>query len=103
MSYEEKSRPLRRRRLRVPPRAAADSGRVQFQRLAIYGLARASRCTGIAALLQDRDLIESAANSLIIAIACHASLRPSCGTLAAYALWKRSLRVGRRARSISRW
>jgi spermidine/putrescine transport system permease protein len=41
------------------------------------------------ALFQDRDLMESAANSLIIAIASTA-LATVCGTLAAYALWKKS-------------
>jgi spermidine/putrescine transport system permease protein len=41
------------------------------------------------ALFQDRELMESAANSLIIAIVATA-LATVCGTLAAYALWKRS-------------
>ena len=41
-----------------------------------------------AALAQDRDLIEAAANSLIIAVIATA-LATVCGTLAAYALWKR--------------
>jgi spermidine/putrescine transport system permease protein len=41
-----------------------------------------------AALLQDRELIESAANSLIIA-AASTVLSTILGTLAAYALWKR--------------
>ena len=43
-----------------------------------------------AALLQDRELMESAANSLIIAVAS-TTLATACGTLAAYALWKRSV------------
>jgi spermidine/putrescine transport system permease protein len=42
-----------------------------------------------AALAQDRDLIQAAANSLIIAVVATA-LATVCGTLAAYALWKRS-------------
>jgi spermidine/putrescine transport system permease protein len=42
-----------------------------------------------AALAQDRDLIEAAANSLIIALVATA-LATVCGTLAAYALWKRA-------------
>jgi len=42
-----------------------------------------------AALAQDRDLIEAAGNSLIIAIVATA-LATVCGTLAAYALWKRA-------------
>ena len=42
-----------------------------------------------AALGQDRDLIEAAANSLIIAVVATA-LATVCGTLAAYALWKRA-------------
>jgi spermidine/putrescine transport system permease protein len=42
-----------------------------------------------AAMAQDRDLIEAAANSLIIALAATA-LATVCGTLAAYALWKRA-------------
>jgi spermidine/putrescine transport system permease protein len=42
-----------------------------------------------AALAQDHDLIEAAANSLIIAVVATA-LATVCGTLAAYALWKRS-------------
>jgi spermidine/putrescine transport system permease protein len=41
------------------------------------------------ALFQDRELMESAANSLIIAMVATA-LATVCGTLAAYALWKRS-------------
>jgi spermidine/putrescine transport system permease protein len=41
-----------------------------------------------AALAQDRELIESAMNSLIIAIAATA-LATAIGTLTAYALWKR--------------
>lgn len=41
-----------------------------------------------AALAQDRELIESAVNSLIIAVAATA-LSTMIGTLAAYALWKR--------------
>ena len=41
------------------------------------------------ALFQDRELMESAANSLIIAVVATA-LATLCGTLAAYALWKRS-------------
>ena len=41
------------------------------------------------AILQDRDLMESAANSLIIGVAA-TLLATACGTLAAYALWKRS-------------
>ena len=41
------------------------------------------------ALAQDRDLIEAALNSLIIAVAATA-LATVCGTLAAYALWKRA-------------
>ena len=41
------------------------------------------------ALLADRDLLESAANSLIIAIAA-TILATIVGTLAAYALWKKS-------------
>ncbi|HEY1760134.1 MAG TPA: ABC transporter permease [Bryobacteraceae bacterium] len=42
-----------------------------------------------AALAQDRDLIDAAANSLIIAVVATA-LATVCGTLAAYALWKRA-------------
>jgi spermidine/putrescine transport system permease protein len=42
-----------------------------------------------AALAQDRDLIQAAANSLIIAVVATA-LATVCGTLAAYALWKRA-------------
>src|SRR5580704_12661499 len=42
-----------------------------------------------AALLQDRELIESTANSLIIA-AASTVLSTILGTLAAYGLWKRS-------------
>jgi spermidine/putrescine transport system permease protein len=42
-----------------------------------------------AALAQDRDLIEAAANSLIIAVVATA-LATVCGTLTAYALWKRA-------------
>jgi spermidine/putrescine transport system permease protein len=42
-----------------------------------------------AALAQDRDLIEAAVNSLIIALFATA-LATLCGTLAAYALWKRA-------------
>jgi spermidine/putrescine transport system permease protein len=42
-----------------------------------------------AALAQDRDLIQAAANSLIIAVVSTA-LATVCGTLAAYALWKRA-------------
>jgi len=42
-----------------------------------------------AALLQDRELIESAGNSLIIA-AVSTVLATALGTLAAYALWKRA-------------
>jgi spermidine/putrescine transport system permease protein len=42
-----------------------------------------------AAIGQDRDLIEAAANSLIIAVVSTA-LATACGTLAAYALWKRA-------------
>ncbi len=41
------------------------------------------------ALAQDRDLIEAAGNSLIIAVVATV-LATVCGTLAAYALWKRS-------------
>ena len=41
------------------------------------------------AILQDRDLTESAANSLIIGVTA-TLLATACGTLAAYALWKRS-------------
>jgi spermidine/putrescine transport system permease protein len=40
-------------------------------------------------LAQDRDLIEAAANSLIIAVVATA-LATVCGTMAAYALWKRA-------------
>ena len=43
-----------------------------------------------AALTQDRELIESAANSLIIAIVSTA-LSTAVGTLAGYALWKRGV------------
>jgi spermidine/putrescine transport system permease protein len=42
-----------------------------------------------AALARDRDLIEAAVNSLIIAVVATA-LATVCGTLAAYALWKRA-------------
>jgi spermidine/putrescine transport system permease protein len=42
-----------------------------------------------AALLQDRELIESAGNSLIVAVASTA-VATVLGTLAAYALWKRA-------------
>jgi spermidine/putrescine transport system permease protein len=42
-----------------------------------------------AAAFADRDLIESAANSLIIAI-CATALASVIGTLAAYGLWKRT-------------
>src|SRR5580700_1852371 len=42
-----------------------------------------------AAMAQDGDLIEAAANSLIIAVVATA-LATVCGTLAAYALWKRA-------------
>jgi len=42
-----------------------------------------------AAITQDRDLIEAAANSLIIAVVATA-LATVCGTLAAYGLWKRA-------------
>lgn len=42
-----------------------------------------------AALAQDRELMEAAANSLIIAVVATA-LATICGTLAAYALWKRT-------------
>lgn len=42
-----------------------------------------------AALAQDRELMEAAANSLIIAVVATA-LATVCGTLAAYALWKRA-------------
>lgn len=41
------------------------------------------------AILQDRDLMEASANSLIIGIAS-TILSAACGTLAAYALWKRA-------------
>jgi len=41
------------------------------------------------AMLADRDLLESAGNSLAIAVACTA-LSTVIGTLAAYALWKRA-------------
>ncbi len=44
----------------------------------------------------DRDLLESAANSLIIAVVATA-LATIIGTLAAYALWKRSSGVTARA------
>ncbi len=40
-------------------------------------------------ILHDRDLMEAAANSLIIGIVA-TILATACGTLAAYALWKRS-------------
>ena len=43
-----------------------------------------------AALTQDRELIESAANSLIIAIVSTA-LATAVGTLAGYAMWKRGV------------
>ncbi len=42
-----------------------------------------------AAMLADRDLLESAGNSLVIAVVATA-LATVIGTLAAYALWKRS-------------
>ena len=41
------------------------------------------------AILRDRDLMEASANSLIIGIAS-TILSAVCGTLAAYALWKRA-------------
>lgn len=41
------------------------------------------------AIFQDRELMESAANSLIIGVAA-TILATVCGTLAAYALWKRA-------------
>ncbi len=41
------------------------------------------------AMLQDRDLMEAAANSLIIGVVS-TILATACGTLAAYALWKRA-------------
>lgn len=41
------------------------------------------------AILQDRDLMQAAANSLIIGVAA-TILATVCGTLAAYALWKRA-------------
>jgi spermidine/putrescine transport system permease protein len=41
------------------------------------------------AILQNRELIEASANSLIIGIAA-TILATICGTLAAYAIWKRS-------------
>lgn len=41
------------------------------------------------AMLQDRDLMEAAANSLIIGVVS-TILAAACGTLAAYALWKRA-------------
>lgn len=41
------------------------------------------------AILQNRDLIDASVNSLIIGIAATA-LATVCGTLAAYALWKRA-------------
>jgi spermidine/putrescine transport system permease protein len=41
------------------------------------------------AAFADRDLIEAAVNSLIIAV-CATALATTIGTLAAYALWKRS-------------
>ncbi len=41
------------------------------------------------AMFQDRDLMESAANSLLIAVGATV-LATAMGTLAAYALWKRS-------------
>ena len=46
--------------------------------------------------IADRDLLESAANSLIIAIAATV-LATIIGTLAAYGLWKRSSGIGARA------
>jgi spermidine/putrescine transport system permease protein len=42
-----------------------------------------------AAILQNRDLLEASANSLLIGIAS-TILATVCGTLAAYALWKRT-------------
>jgi spermidine/putrescine transport system permease protein len=42
-----------------------------------------------AAMFQDRELMEAAANSLIIGISATV-LSAACGTMAAYALWKRS-------------
>lgn len=41
------------------------------------------------AILQDRDLMQAAANSLIIGVSA-TILATVCGTLAAYALWKRA-------------
>jgi spermidine/putrescine transport system permease protein len=43
-----------------------------------------------AAVFQDRDLVESAINSILIAVTATV-LATSLGTLAAYALWKRGL------------
>ena len=54
------------------------------------------------AMLQDRDLIEASANSLIIGPVA-TILATVCGTLAAYALWKKCLGLDLRLRCICRW
>jgi hypothetical protein len=68
-----------RRRVRVSLSAAADSRGIQRQRFAVHRVAGFSAL--VSAMLADHDLLESTANSLIIATRLDAARRPRSASL----------------------